>query len=370
MTGRDRILAVLNRQPADRLCWTMLCDETTRSGMTAELRAMPMLDFYRHFGCDILPFGNFAMPRDCCFVPPARRVTPDLKTAAEVSPDGVRTETQQTPWGTLTATFRGGHPVKHPVETKEDLRVLRNIWESTRYEAAEGALESYKRVEAALGDDGVFTQTLSPSPVQQVIEFDMGLVNFYSLLTDHRHEVEDLLAAMHRRRCEEYRLTAQRSPARVVISVENTSSQLTSPEYYRRYSLPHLRDFVDIMHGAGKVAILHMCGHLKALLPVIRETGLDGVHAMTPPPIGDTPWEMGLDVLGNDTIIMGLLSMCLTNPVLPNPEDIRERLDALVTDRLRRANLILVAGADGTPLPAEPFCRVRDWIMQKGRRLT
>jgi len=368
MTRRERILAVLSRRPADRLCWTALCDETTRNGMPRELRELPMLDFYRHLGCDILPFGNFGLPKETRFVPPARRLAPDLKITAQASQDGVRTERQQTPWGTLTATFRKGHPVKHPVETKDDLRVLRNVWESTRYEIADGVGESHKRIEDVLGDDGVFTQTLSPSPVQQLIEYDMGLLNFYALLSDHRREVEELLGLMHARRCQEYRLTAERSPARVIISVENTSSHLTSPDYYRRYSLPQLRDFVDIMRERGKVAILHMCGHLRALLPAIKETGLDGIHAMTPPPIGDTPWETGLDVLGEGAIIMGSLSMCLTNPVLPNPVDIQERLDSLMTDRLRRANLILCAGADGTPLPIAPFHAVRDWIEQKGQR--
>ena len=91
---------------------------------------------------------------------------------------------------------------------------------------------------------------------------------------------------------------------------------------------------------------------------------------MTPPPIGDTPWEVGLDILGEDAVIMGSLSMCLANPRLPSPIDIRDRLDALVTDRLRGANLVLIAGADGTPLPPEPFYAVRDWIEAKGARRT
>ena len=90
---------------------------------------------------------------------------------------------------------------------------------------------------------------------------------------------------------------------------------------------------------------------------------------MRTPPIGDTPWDLGLDVLGHDAIIIGSLSMCLTNPALANSVDIRERLAKLVTDRVRRANIILNAGADGTPLPVGPFYVVRDWVASNGRRL-
>ena len=42
--------------------------------------------------------------------------------------------------------------------------------------------------------------------------------------------------------------------------------------------------------------------------------------------------------------------------------DMKKRLDEVVTDRVRRAHVILVAGADGTPMPIEPFYAVRDWV--------
>jgi len=71
--------------------------------------------------------------------------------------------------------------------------------------------------------------------------------------------------------------------------------------------MPHQRDFVEAMHKAGKPAILHMCGHVLALLDLIRETGCDGIHALTPPPTGNTPWEKALDVIDEDLVIIGCL---------------------------------------------------------------
>lgn len=107
MTGRERITAVLNRQPTDHLCWTALCDETTRSAMPPEIREMPMLEFYRHLGCDIFQFGNFGLGSGARFTPPASRMMPDVETQVDVSADGTRTQTHRTPQGTLTATRIG-----------------------------------------------------------------------------------------------------------------------------------------------------------------------------------------------------------------------------------------------------------------------
>jgi len=48
--------------------------------------------------------------------------------------------------------------------------------------------------------------------------------------------------------------------------------------------------------------------------------------------------------------------------------DIWERLGDLVTERVRKANIILRAGADGAPMPAEPFHAVRDCTANNGQR--
>ena len=165
--------------------------------------------------------------------------------------------------------------------------------------------EAFARVERHIGDDGMYVPWLDPSPVQNLLEYEMGAANFYYLLDDHRREVEELLAIMHAKRLQEYEIVARRTPAEVVIAMENTSSTLISPRLYRQYSLPQIRDYVDVLHRYGKIAVLHMCGHLKALLPVVRETGLDGINAVTPPPVGTTTSTMCLDAFGDDFLIFG-----------------------------------------------------------------
>lgn len=202
--------------------------------------------------------------------------------------------------------------------------------------------------------------------MQQLLELDMGLVNFYGLLQDYPSEVEGLLEAMQQARLQEWRMTVDVTPAPALIPVENTSSTLISPALYRRYSLPQLREVVEVCHGAGKLAVFHMCGWLRDLLPAIRETGLDGINAATPPPHGDTTVEQVLDACGEDFLVLGGI---LDGSVFQAPRVTREQLHAalegLYTPRVRRANLLLWLPADGLPTSLERFELVQEWFARQ-----
>ena len=367
MTGRQHLLGLLGTAPADRVAWTTLVDDTTRSAMPPAVRQMPVLDFYRHIGCDVLQFGNYGLPRDLRVPSPARLVTPPIDTEWTTEPDGLAVRRQATPWGTLVATFRSGHPIKHPVGAVEELRILKRVWAGSHYEEADGMEAAYARAEAAIGDSGLYVPTLDPSPVQQLVEMDMGVESFHYLLHDHRGEMEGLLDAMHACRVQEYEIVARRSPAPALMPVENTSTTLLSPTLYRRYSLPQIRDFCRICHAHGKKAILHMCGLLRGLVAELSETGLDGINALTPPPVGDLPFEEALDALGEGLIILGgIFDGTVFQKERVTRDEIAHALDALFTPRLRRASFLLWLGADGLPTPLDRVLAVRDWMETNG----
>lgn len=361
MTGRERLQAILAGRPTDRLSWTTLVDDRTRSVMPPEARDLPVLDFYRLIGCDILQFGDYGLPAPTA--PPCRLVAPPVEIVHDHRDDGAWVRTLKTDWGDLTTIWKDGHPIKHPVASLADLRALGHLWDGSHYEEVAGAADSFASAEAALGRDGLYCPTTAPSPVQQLLEEDMGLVGFYYMLADHRRDLEALLDVMHARRLEEYRLFARLSPAEVVIPVENTSSTMISPALYERYSLPQLRDYIDALHSGGKLCVLHMCGHLRALFPAIRKTGLDGINALTPPTVGDVTFDEALDFFGEDFLIFGgVLDPTIFQRTAISAADLGAALDDLFTPRLRRARLVLWLPADGLPTPLDRFLAVRDWM--------
>ena len=358
MTGRERLTAIAHKRPADRLAWTTLVDGNTLDALPDGWRGVSGPEFYRRLGCDTLLLDGWGTGHG-------------LKTPQRHWPDGV-TETWQRdgqvgirelhgPGFTLTAQSRGGHPIKPLISTLAELRHYRTCWEGVRYTAADDTA-AWQAINAAIGNDGIAMRFWGPSTIPWLIEFEFGTENFYYLLNDHPRDMAELISTIHARQLAAFDLLA-RGPGEVIALVENTSTYYISPDLYRRFNGPHVRDFVSAVHAAGKVAIIHMCGHVRLLLDQIRGTGLDGVHALTPPPTGDCPWELALDVLGEDCVLMTALDPTIF--ALGPVDQIGPALDRLYTPRLRRANVVLCAFADGIRVPLERFQALAAWFARQ-----
>lgn len=57
------------------------------------------------------------------------------------------------------------------------------------------------------------------------------------------------------------------------------SGTIVSPAVLREKFFPHLRRMVELAHGAGKLAVLHSCGNLTAIMDDLCDTGIDGKHS-------------------------------------------------------------------------------------------
>jgi len=66
-----------------------------------------------------------------------------------------------------------------------------------------------------------------------------------------------------------------------------------------------MKRWAEIMHDAGKLLLHHACGHLRALLPIMAEEGVDAVESLSPPPTGNIEiWEAQA-ILGQRTGLVG-----------------------------------------------------------------
>ncbi len=359
MTGRERIRAICNREQPDRLSWTTIVDEATLSNLPANLQGLSGIEFYKYIGCDIFLLNCWGMPYD--FRSPVIVWPQFVEEVISCENERFRRELR-TPEGSLTSTRVNGHPVEFPVKTVKDANLYRRIWAETTLKKSDD-LPVYERVTSEIGDYGVVTRFWGPSTIPMLLEEDMGMIHFYDMYAQHPDELAALITTIHDKHLEAFEILAQ-GPCDIVILIENTDINYIHPEIYRKYNGMHVKDFVDIIHKAGKTAIIHMCGHVRGLLDQIRMTGLDGVHALTPSPTGDTSAELALDELGDDLIIIGTLDptiFCL-GPI----EGIGQALDRLYTPRLRRSNFILCAGADGIVVPLERFNALADWMARNG----
>jgi len=355
MTGKERLKAVLKKQPTDRLPWTTLVDNASLNHFPEELRGNGGIDFYRHLGCDIFLLNGWNTLH--AFRSPTLKWAENVEVCTRED-SGKFIKEWKSPRGTLTGVSDRGHPIKYPVNSIEAVSIYRQMWENASFVSCDDTAP-FLALEELLGKDGVVTRFWGPSTIPQLLEQDMGTESFYYLMADHPDEMDALIRTIHAQQLQAFEHLAD-GPWDSVTLVENTSTFYISPQIYERYNMPHQRDFVQMIKQQGKTAILHMCGHVFDLLDLIKETECDGLHAITPSPTGNTPWEAALDVIGEDLIIFGALDPTIfaAGPV----GDMAPALDQLITPRLRDANFVLCPFADGIPVNIERFRAVKQWI--------
>jgi len=344
LNGRERLTAVFEGKRPDRMPWAPLIFDDTLSLYPARIRNAGPIEFTKMVGGDVLWRTS------------ACRIRNDALKVTQRGGRGrvyVKYETSIGSLSEIRRRTRFGAPriEKYPVETAHDLKVLEHIM---NHQVAEADYEGILRADEKVGDSGLVMIFQTPSPVQSLTQAWMGLAGFYSHLLRHRSDLEGLMALMHERNREAYELMAE-SPAQIQCIVENTDVGLASPDTYQRYSLGHVKDYVDIVHRHGKTAMVHMCGKIDRLLPLIRQTGLDGIDCLTPSPTGDVDFRRAYEVFGGKFIVHGILNPTKWMPPDRTPEEIEASIDE-IAERVLDRPFILCTAADGIPgIPVQRF---------------
>jgi hypothetical protein len=249
--------------------------------------------------------------------------------------------------------------MEFPIKTAADLRIMVDWFEDARYEVDPERLEASREACGRLASDAVTAETIGTSPLMHLVEWLAGIENAHYLLADHPREVDTLFEVMHESVLERARLVSEHSPADILYMGENTSTTLISPEQYRRYCARHIGEYAGVVRGRGRMLVLHMCGHLKALLPDLDKLDVTGFEAFTSPTLGNTTLLDGRSGCPGKCLIGGTNATLWTRPAREIIGQIERDLDALPHHRG-----IVVTSAGVMP----PLCRpetikeVCDWV--------
>lgn len=377
MSGRERVLAALKGQPVDRIPFVPLIGPYTLMDMPEEVAGKPMARGFdplrmtaaaRALGCDL-------MIRHVAATAPSRVNAPHLESLGAFAPpveataefrDSELSETLTTPVGTVTGrwkfTDRVGiipHFVKYVVNNHEEMKVFHYAVDHMNTEPVAADDDAFLRIDRAIGDDGIATASISSSPFMYLIEFVFGLENTYCLLHDHREEVEDIVEKLHGS-LKRYVEVLATSPAEVVIQYENTSTTLLSPTIFRRYCLPYLNDYADILKEAGKIYLIHMCGTLRALVDDIGRGRFDGICDVAPYPTGDLSLDEAASKLPGKAVIGGIDPNTF---ICQDGERVKAEVSSLI-QRVKPFKGVMLGSADVTPRGAriENFRLIRGLV--------
>lgn len=197
-------------------------------------------------------------------------------------------------------THPGLIALKREVESEDELKVATWREEHTAWKWDQ---EKYEQLFRELGDLGAPTIYMPRMNIQSLYIEKMGVEKGVYAIYDWPDTVEAYFRALHE---SHDRLidVINASPIDIINFGENIHSGTLSPELFMKYHLPECQHRCARLHAAGKFVHSHWDGDCRPLLPYARETGLDGIEAITPEPQGDVSLEEVRKALGDSMYLL------------------------------------------------------------------
>lgn len=345
MTPKENLLAVLHHQEPEWIPWIPLIDSSVNipsfmpsevlSVEPAPLKCLKIGEYFaRHFGADILVRNGGLVETTFTSVKTTTSKKENIIHTEYLTDAGILSSKVETaPYGesgVMTSRIK-----EHMFKGPQDFKPLECFFQNMAYKLNE---DKFDGLVNQAGERGLICTDVPATPIMHLIISYMGLERFIYMLSDYTVETEELMEVMNEKNLEWYRLIAASSAQAVLVS-SDASTLLISPQLYKKYALPLLQRYAEICHNGGKVILYHSCGHIKDLLSLIGQSGIDAHEYLTPPPVGNTTFLEAKRVWGDKITIMGAI-----DPVIMEkgePAAVKEYAMRLLMDMAPGKNFIL-----------------------------
>jgi len=176
------------------------------------------------------------------------------------------------------------HPVEYLIKDRKDIKIATFIYRNSKFRIVEKKKKEIEEKILKVGERGVVRIDFGTTPLMVLLQNFIGIENTYYFLCDFKEEMEELMELMHNENKEILKLILSNTNVDGVVCVENTSTTLLSPEIFKKYCYGYLKEYGEIIKATDKFYELHMCGKLKALLPLIDNLPADCIEAFSAPP--------------------------------------------------------------------------------------
>ncbi len=211
-----------------------------------------------------------------------------------------------TPVGKQTAIHRksvnSAHPItlKWEVDSLEELKVVTWREENATWEWDQEQYDHWLKATEGLGAPTIFMPRMN---IQNLYLDKMGVEKGVYALYDWPDQIETFFQKLEE--CQDRLIeVVNQSPIDIINFGENVHSGTLSPDLFLKYHLPACQRRCDKLHAAGKFCCSHWDGDTGPLLRYAKETGLDGIEAITPLPQGDVTLEEIKDALGDEVFLL------------------------------------------------------------------
>ncbi|MCI8893292.1 MAG: hypothetical protein HFI41_01350 [Lachnospiraceae bacterium] len=299
MTPKERLLASIQGREIDRFSWSPNLAYWWEHSEEAVV-AMGEVEFLKSIGADPLIRGHFAYQPGSRSWDNMMLFDTSYDNSCRVWEETIgehRKVVYETPLGSLVFGYnysKSGNTWflrEHGVKEEADFKILAYLKEHTIL------TPNYQRFDqeaSDLGEEGLMVPILVPdlkSAFQAMVEYWVGTEGISYAVYDYPEAVEEALAAMRKLNLKAAEICAS-SKAECFLTWEDSSTTNISPALYEKYIAPEINDWCDFLHKKGKLYIQHACGHLKQLMPILAQTGIDAIESISPPPTGNIEiWE-------------------------------------------------------------------------------
>lgn len=342
MTGRENLIAALTNNNPEWIPWTPLIDyanvpcfvnsDVLKSG---EKDLYDLALYYQEeLQCDILINAD---PVRGCFRKTKVTTVRDkdiVTTRLELDGEVLTRRIREVKVGGMDTSAI----IEYFLKDENDLLIYEKILNDTylEYNKAE-----FEKITKKIGDRGL-VNTIGPrTPITKLIIELMGIENFTYVYEDEPELVDRVIKKMHEIAKLHYKMILESGlDFEFVLNFEDQDILLTSPETYRKYIFPMMKEYCDMTHKAGKLYMMHACGHVKPFLNMIKEAEIDAHHYLSDAPVGDTsPGEAR--AIWNDKINI----MAAIDPLLlaeGTPQQVKDNLLSIL-NQLKGGNFLIMS---------------------------
>ncbi|MDD5677358.1 MAG: uroporphyrinogen decarboxylase family protein [Kiritimatiellae bacterium] len=269
MTPRERVLRALHGESMETVPFTIYEGMIPQCAAEREMRNRGLCIVYRKVPAVSGRHANTRMRREIFW-----------ENGKEF-----RRTFYETPKGTLNTLYENAgftewvheRMFKSPDDYPAILAYIQDTQYTPNYEA-------FARAEKDFGGDAILRPSIGLEPMQRLISGEiMDMQVFCIEWMDHRDEILKLYNAVAESNRKVYQLMAD-SPVQAVNYGGNVTPEITSPDMFRQYYMPHYAEAAEILHKKGKLIGCHLDANCRILSDLIAESPLDYIEAFTPAP--------------------------------------------------------------------------------------
>jgi len=277
-------------------------DDKLRAGrpLPEKYKDLSLPEIYRSLGC-----SNRIYDFNECFI---SHEDPAVSVTVTEDEDGRIEETFATPVGTQRAIYKRSpnstylHHIKWPIADEADMKIA--AWREQR-RTWSWDQPKYERLCTEWAGVGAPTIYMPRTTVQMLYIDQMGVEDSIFALTDYEDTCQayfESLTTNQDRLIE----VIKSSPIEIVNFGDNLHAGTLPPYLFEKYMLAEYQRRSELLHAAGKFVHSHWDGDCKPLLPYAKDTGLDGIEAITPQPQGDVTLDEIKEALGDMWLLDGI----------------------------------------------------------------